>query len=255
MNRVRLAETTAVLLAATVFSAAAFAQKTPPITPASAPATAPTTVPRAVLSTSLPVPDKGVFRILLNGAEVGSEQFESEMAGDARIVRSQAVIRVSGQPETHSSGELRVTADGSPLAYKWTAQADKKASGSVDFKDGTATTLLDVGNGKDPYQADFKFQSPHVAVLDNNLYYQYALVAQIYDWSAKGRQTFPVLIPQDATPGTITVESLGQKTVEGGTFETLRVNTADVEILAYYDQRRRLMRLEVPAAQVTIVRR
>ena len=97
--------------------------------------------------------------------------------------------------------------------------------------------------------------SPLIAVLDNNLYYQYALVAQLYDWSAGGQQTFPVLIPQDVTPGTITVESLGPKTVEGGTFETLRVNTTDIEILAYYDTRHRIMRVEVPAAMVTIVRR
>jgi hypothetical protein len=99
------------------------------------------------------------------------------------------------------------------------------------------------------------FTSPRLAVLDNNLYYHYALVAQLYDWNAKGQQSFPVLIPQDVTPGSISVESLGPKTVEGGTFETLRVNTADLEILAYYDARRRLMRVEVPAAAVAIVRR
>lgn len=203
----------------------------------------------------LPVPDKGTFRILLSGTEVGTEQFETEASGDARIVRSEAVIRAPGEPETRSSGELRVNVDGSPLSYKWSSQAEKKASGSVDFKDGTAKTLLDQGAGKDPYQADFMFPSPRVAVLDNNLYYQYALVAQLYDWNAKGQQTFPVLIPQDVTPGTISVESMGQKTVEGGTFETLRVNTADLEILAYYDARHRLMRLEAPAAGVAIVRR
>jgi hypothetical protein len=48
---------------------------------------------------------------------------------------------------------------------------------------------------------------------------------------------------------------MGQKSVTGGTFEVLRVNTADLEILAYFDARHRLMRLEVPAAMVTIVRR
>lgn len=106
-----------------------------------------------------------------------------------------------------------------------------------------------------PYEQDFIFPSPRIAVLDNNLNYQYALVAQLYDWGAKGQQTFPVLAPQDMTPGTITVESLGPKSVEGGTFETLRVNTADLETLAYYDARRRLMRVEVPAAMVVIVRR
>jgi hypothetical protein len=245
-----------VALAATL-SAAAFAQTTPKPTPASAPANAPrAAAPRAAaVSISLPVPDKGAFRILLAGAEVGTEQFETQAAGDARIIRSETVLHVPGQPESRSSGELRVSADGAPIGYKWTAQSDKKASGSVEFKEGAAKTLLDLQNGKDPYQSDFMFPSPRVAVLDNNLYYQYALIAQLYDWNAGGQQVLPVLIPQDMTPGTISVESLGPKTVEGGTFEALRVTTADLEVLAYFDARHRLMRVEVPAAMATIVRR
>jgi hypothetical protein len=250
MNRMLLAGAAAALIAGALW-APAFAQKTPTPIPVSEPVPA----PRASAAISLPVPDKGTFRILLSGAQVGTEQFEATAVGSARVFRSEAVIHVPGQPESRSSGELRVGPDGSPLGYTWTAQGEKKASGSVEFKDGTAKTLLDMETGKDPYQSDFMFPSSRVAILDNNLNYQYTLVAQLYDWNAKGPQTFPVLAPQDMTPGTITVESLGRKTVEGGTFETLRVNTADLEVLAYYDARRRLMRLEIPAAMVAIVRR
>jgi hypothetical protein len=255
MNFPRYSAAAAAVLAA-VFSTAAVAQKTPKLTPASASsATGAAVKPNALVSGLLPVPDKGAFRILLDGKEVGSEQFEIQASGENRIVRSEAVIRAPGQPETRSSGELRVAPDGSPLGYKWTAAADKKASGSVEFKDGSAKTFLDQDGGKDPYQADFLFGSPHVAVLDNNLYFQYTLVAQLYDWNAKGSQSFPVLIPQDITPGSITVESIGSQKVEGGTFEALRVTTADLEVVAYFDGRHRLMRLEVPAAMVSIVRR
>ena len=62
-----------------------------------------------------------------------------------------------------------------------------------------------------PFEQDFIFPSPRVAILDNNLYSQYAMLALLYDWNAKGQQTLPVLIPQDMTPGAITVESMGQK--------------------------------------------
>ena len=175
--------------------------------------------------------------------------------GRRSVVRSETVIRVPGSPETRSSGELRVLADGTPVAYKWTAEGDKKASGSVEFKDGTTKTFLDLGAGKDPYEQDFIFPSPRVAILDSNLHYQYALISVLYNWNAKGEQTFPVLIPQDLTPGTISVDSLGPKTVEGGSFEALRVKTADLEIIAYFDAKHRLMRLEVPAANVAVVRR
>jgi hypothetical protein len=253
MNCSRYFAAVAAVLAA-VFSTAALPQKTPKLTPASASsATGSATKPNALVSSLLP--DKGAFRILLNGTEVGSEQFEIQASGENRVVRSETVIRAAGQPEMRSSGELRVAPDGSPLGYKWNATADKKASGSVEFKDGSAKTFLDQDAGKDPYQADFLFGSPRVAVLDNNLYFQYTLVAQLYDWNAKGSQSFPVLIPQDITPGSITVESLGPQKVAGGAFEALRVTTADLEIVAYFDARHRLMRLEVPGAMVSIVRR
>jgi hypothetical protein len=316
MKRSLLAGMAAALIAAP-FSAPAFAQTTPKPKPVSAPVTA----PRASAAISLPAPDKGSFRILLGGTEVGAEQFETRAAGNDRIVRSETVIRIPGQPETRSTGELHLTADGTPLGYKWSAQAERKASGVVEFAaDGTAKTgiivggpvtitqavvagpaaqavaanpaanfavgnnvQVDVGASQEmvtvtavtptsfsaifsknhsanaqvirPYEQDFIFQSPRVAILDNNLYSQYALLAQLYDWSTKGQQTITILIPQDMTPGAVSVESLGPKTVEGGTFDVLRVNTDDLEVLAYYDARRRLMRVEVPAATVTIVRR
>ncbi len=200
------------------------------------------------------VPDKGKFRILQNGNEIGTEEFELAPAGDAWMARGDAVIRGGGGAgEMRSSGQLRMAADGSPLRYDWTAQADKKTSGSVDFEGGTAKTTSRVP-GKNPVMQDFHFDSPHIAVLDNNLYDQYAILARLYDWNAKGPQMFPVIIPQDVTPGMITVESQGRKSTEGGEFEALRVSTSDLEVDLYFDAKHHLMRLEVPAAKVAIVR-
>jgi hypothetical protein len=63
-----------------------------------------------------------------------------------------------------------------------------------------------------------------------------------------------VVIPQDMTPGSIAVESLGSKSVEGKQFDALSVRTTDLEIELYLDAKHHLMRLEVPAAQAVIVR-
>ena len=91
-------------------------------------------------------------------------------------------------------------------------------------------------------------------MLDNNLYYQYAVLAQMYDWKAGGKQTFPVLIPQDMTPGSISVESIGPQQVENATYEALRVSSTDLEILLYLDANHRMVRLDVPSSKVTIER-
>jgi hypothetical protein len=168
-------------------------------------------------------------------------------------MEDETVIRVPGSAEMRSAGQLRISPDGTPQRYSWNAQGDKKSSGTVEFEDGTAKTSVNMAGAK-PHQQDFKFTSPRIAVLDNNLYEQYAILGRVYDWNAKGTQSFPVLIPQDATPGSIDLESLGEKSVEGATAEVLRVHSTDLEIQLYFDAKFHLVRLEVPAAKVVIVR-
>jgi hypothetical protein len=169
-------------------------------------------------------------------------------------MNDQTVIRVPGGAETRTSGQLRISADGTPQHYTWNSQGDKKASGTVEFDNGTAKTSINIPGAKGPAQQDFKFSSPRLVVLDNNLYEQYAVLGGMYDWNAKGTQSFPVLIPQDATPGSIDVESLGTKNVEGAGLQVLRVHSTDLEIQLFFDAKLRLVRLEVPMAQVVIVR-
>jgi hypothetical protein len=199
-------------------------------------------------------PDKGRFRILQQGNEVGTEEFAFQPSGNSWIMDDQTIIHIPGSSEMRTSGQLKISGDGVPQHYTWSAQGDKKASGTVEFENGTAKTSISVPGAKQPAQQDFKFSSPRTAVLDNNLYNQYAILGRIYDWDAKGAQSFPVLIPQDATPGSIDVESLGPKNVEGADLQVLRVHSTDLEIQLFFDAKLHLVRLEVPAAKVVIVR-
>jgi hypothetical protein len=197
--------------------------------------------------------DKGKFRITINGQQIGTEDFSISLSGEQWIERSTTSAHAPSGVEIKASGELRLAADGSPLRYEWSAEAQKKASGTVDFSGGTAKCVADLG-GASPLRKDFTFSSPHVAVLDNNLYYQYGILARQYDWKAGGKQDFPVVIPQDMVPGTISVESLALPTAIRGASEGLRASTPDIEILLYLDRNHRLIRLEVPSSNVVIER-
>ena len=91
-------------------------------------------------------------------------------------------------------------------------------------------------------------------MLDNNLYYQYGVLARLYDREKKGVQTFAVLVPQELTPGSVTVESLGEQNSNGGKkLEELVVKTEDLEVDLFLDGAR-LERIVAPSTNAEIVR-
>jgi hypothetical protein len=204
-------------------------------------------------ATSMFSPDKGKLRITINGQPVGNEDFEISPSGDGWVEHSSMSAHAPGGGEIKASGHLRLSVDGAPTHYDWSAEAQKKATGSVEFVSNTAKCLANLG-GASPLRKDFTFESPRVAVLDNNLYYHFGVLARLYDWKAGGKQTFSVLIPQDMVPGSISVESLGPQDAGNAKYEALRVSSPDLEIMVYVDASHRMMRLEVPSSNVTIER-
>ncbi|HET7151125.1 MAG TPA: hypothetical protein VFI60_06910 [Candidatus Acidoferrum sp.] len=199
------------------------------------------------------VQDKGKFAIKLSGQTVGHEEFEITPAEGGWVAKGAAEIKPPEGAASKVTGSLTLQSDGAPIAYEWTAQAGKTTGAHIVFANGVARITLEM-QGARPFQQDLSFNTPLVAVLDNNLYYQYAVLARIYDWNKGGEQTFPVLIPQDLTPGTVKVTSIGSATADGKTYQGLKVTTSDLEILLLLDNSHRLIRLEVPEAKVSVVR-
>jgi hypothetical protein len=197
-------------------------------------------------------PDKGKFSVLLDVKKVCQEEFEIASSGAGCLARGITIIK-SEIGETKVTGNLTLQPDGSPIAYDWTSQTDKSNSAHIIFANGIAKITLEM-QGTRPYEQSLTFGVPLVAVLDNNLYHQYAVLARVYDWNKRGAQQLPVLIPQDMTPGTITLEATGSATSGGKTYEGLRVTTSDLEIDLLLDANHKLMRIEVPSAKVSVVR-
>jgi hypothetical protein len=199
------------------------------------------------------VQDKGKLTIRLGGQTVGHEEFEIAPSGGGWLAKGLAEIKPPEGGSSKVSGSLTLQADGAPISYDWSSQAEKTNGAHILFANGVARITLEM-QGARPFQQDLTFNTPLIAVLDNNLYHQYGVLARVYDWSRRGAQTFPVLIPQELTPGTITVQATGSASADGKTYEGLKVNTSDLEILLLLDGNHRLMRLEVPDAKVSVVR-
>jgi hypothetical protein len=197
--------------------------------------------------------DKGKLTIKLDGQTVGHEDFEITPSGDGWLAKGDADIKALKGPASKVSGSLTLERDGAPISYEWTSQAEKTNSARLLFTNGLAKMTLQI-QGAQPFDQTFTFNTPRIAVLDNNLYHQYAILARLYDWSKRGPQTFPVLIPQELMPGNVTAESTGSASIDGKSYEGFRVNTTDLEIDLYLDSTHRLMRLEVPVAKVSVIR-
>jgi hypothetical protein len=215
------------------------------------------------------VTDKGKFTIKLAGQIVGHEEFEIVPAEGGWVAKGTSDIKPPQGTASKVTGSLTLQGDGSPISYQWTAQTDKTNGAHIVFANGVASITVEMQgahactseeirdpNRKQPcfFEQSLSFNSPLIAVLDNNLYYQYAVLARLYNWSKGGEQNFPVLIPQELTPGTVSVHSIGSASAEGKTYEGLKVSSSDLEILLLLDNNHRLIRLEVPEAKVSVIR-
>ncbi len=203
---------------------------------------------------SIFIADKGKFSIILDGKTVGHEDFEIAPSEGGWTAKGTSELKTPDAPNTtRVNGTLVLQPDGAPIRYDWTSQTDKTNGAQILFANGIAKITIQM-QGARPFEQELSFGSPLIAVLDDNLYHQYAILARLYDWSKRGAQSFPVLIPQELTPGSITAEATGSATSDGKTYEGLRVNTTDLEVLLLLDANHRLMRLEVPSAKVSVVR-
>lgn len=202
---------------------------------------------------SVLVADKGKLNILLDGRSIGREEFEIMPTGSTWLAKGTTKVSVEGSPETTVTGSLTLQPDGSPVSYDWSSQADKTNGAHIVFENGIAKMTLQM-QGAHSFEQDLTFSTPRIAVLDNNLYHQYAVLASLYDWGRKGPQSFSVLIPQELTPGTITVDSVGSVSTGGKSYEGLKVVTTDIEMVLYLDSNHKLMRLEVPASKAAVIR-
>jgi hypothetical protein len=196
--------------------------------------------------------DKGKFVISVNGVPVGTEDFSIVRAGGDWIAKGTTEIH-AGEETSKITGELRLNGSVEPLRYMCSAGNGKKITSTTTFAGTSAHIILDLGEGKDPIRQDFTFASP-VVVLDDNLYYQYEILAHAYNWKTGGAQTFAVFIPQEQAPGTITAEAGAPVTLDGAKYEQLTMRTPDLEVTLYLDAAHRLMRLMVPASKAEIRR-
>jgi len=192
--------------------------------------------------------DRGVFRIQSDGQPIGTERFEITPSGDGLRVTGELNLNVSGVGRMTETSTLALRGGVEPVNYERVQKSPKRQSILVTFDGKKADAqyrTAEAGN----QQIEF-FVPRDVVVLDTNFFHHYTFLVRRYDFLTGGRQHVNILIPQEATPGMISLEYAGADQ----SLRKLVARTDELEIEIWADEAGRVMKLNVPAAKVEVVR-
>src|SRR5271168_4045837 len=113
------------------------------------------------------VADKGKFAIQVDGKTVAHEEFEIAPAGGGWTAKGTTELKVPGTTPSSVSGTLILQPDGTPSSYASVSQAEKTTDAHILFANGIAKVTLEM-HGAHPYEQDMSFNTPLIAILDNN---------------------------------------------------------------------------------------
>ena len=204
--------------------------------------------------------DRGTFEIFAAGKNIGTEAFEIRVRGDQIEAQGNAHLQIDQNGKTievRTSSNLVLDTHLDPLSYTWNQKGTQSSQLSVDFRTQPAHVRYKTVKGQDD-QRDFHLDKD-IVVLDDNVLHHYQLAVARYDAAAAGKQTLRAFVPQEAMPGTITLNSLGpDPVVVEGKDLTLRhflLSTDAAQINLWVDDQGHLQMVSAPDSQFQAMRK
>lgn len=204
--------------------------------------------------------DQGTFVLTIAGREVGREKFQIGRSASRVEARAQIHILVMRNGKTlhfQTFPDLVLNSRLEPLLYSWSQRGSESSQLRMDLRHSPATVRYHTVKGGND---DRTLQLPRdVLILDDNVIHQYEIAVMRFFMTSGGRQVFHAFIPQEALPGVITIQNLGQERPAAGAkiagLHHLRVITDQARIDLWTDQAHHVQRLAIPAAQFQAVRK
>lgn len=220
------------------------------LAPGRAPGAAPPEDPR----------DRGVFVISVAGRQIGTETFEIHTKKDAVEATARIELRVmqdGKSVEFKTSPKLVLTPDLHPVNYEWSQKGAQSSDLKMDLGSSRATAKYRTVTGAEDVR-EFELP-PDLIILDNNVIHHYQLAVYRYRRAGGGTQSFRAFIPQEALPGSLQIEDAGPDRVDVGGREALLkhlvVATDNARIDLWIDDRDRVQKISIPAAQLEVFRK
>ena len=203
-----------------------------------------------------PKGDSGVFEIRSAERRVGTESFKIIPSGSGWEATGELQLEAAGGPEILESCTLRLNTGFYPTAYERRQKSPKKGEIVAQFEP-SQTTLVSRTEEGDQEQVFFLPQD-HLAVLDTNFFHHYWLLLRQYDSAQAGAQPFNIFIPQEATPGTLSLELQGKENeVPGGVKREVnhfQLTTEELKIEIWATPEGEIERIWIPQAGLEVVR-
>ncbi len=197
---------------------------------------------------------QGVLRIEVEGKVVGTERYQIVHAGST--IRAQAEIQLEVAGETvRQNTSLVLSRNYELLSYEWRLEKPRKSFVRIGMVDGRARVTFPRPDGTEEEQ-QFDFGTDRMALLDNNVFHHFLLLAHLYDAEKGGPQTIRVFVPQSVQPGVVTMEAKGVETVEVNGKKVLarrlEITTEDNQVLLWISDEKGIVRLQVPQSHVIV---
>ena len=198
---------------------------------------------------------EGRLRILSRGQAIGSERYEINATATEISARGEVTLQ-SGNEKTRQTATLLLNPDGSLRSYEWKQEEPRKSWVRMECTAGQATIHFPREDGTEDQQ-DYNLGDGRVALLDNNIFHHFLLLARFYDFAKGGPQVIPVFIPQSVQPGLVTVELQGVETltVEGTPqpVRRLTILSEDNQLVLWVSESGRFVRLQSPQSGVEVL--
>lgn len=205
--------------------------------------------------------DRGTFVISLEGRPIGTEKFSIQSFADRIEGEAEIQLRAKRGAQSlsvKSSPRLILNPQFEPQTYSVTQKGTPEFHLEVNFRAPFSVSRLRLAGQTSDDERQFAL-SKDVVVLDDNVVHHYQILVDRFALKSDKKQTFSAYVPQEALPGVLTVEEVGNDEVElDGRKVPLRhlvLSTELAQIDLWVDSQQHLQRVYNSTLQLEAVRK
>jgi len=160
--------------------------------------------------------DRGTFAISLAGRPIGTEKFTIRSSKDKIEAEAEIQLRAGQGAKSvavKSHPQLVLDPQLEPQTYILNQKGTQEFHLEADFRVSPAVSRLRLAGHAEDNKRDFALPKD-VVILDDNVVHHYQLLINRFTLKPEKKQTFNAYIPQEALPGVVTLEEVGNEEVE-----------------------------------------